>query len=119
MSDFLDKVKAGHPIQTRDGRPAKFIGYAPGLRCGKPLVVSMDGHLGAYDDNGRLYVSRENLLDLILAPKPKVKRGGWISISPNEDSMGVRQCTCVYTTKEPAKRGHWPMAFVEWEEEAP
>lgn len=124
MSDntFLDKVKAGHPIQTMDGRPAKFIGYAPELRCMKPLVVSVDGHLGAYDDNGRLYVCSENPLDLMLAPKIKLKRETWARIWP-ADKNGFRQISVGCPTEEEC-RMRWDgngstVVLIEWEEDAP
>lgn len=89
MSDntFLDKVKAGHPIQTRDGRPARFVVHIPDgdEEARLVAVISADnvrhGENGntftaLYYEDGRMNEKPGSPYDLILAPKPKVKRGG-------------------------------------------
>jgi len=119
---FLEKVKSGHPIQTRYGTPAKFIAHVPEAKEPHRLVVLCDGWLRATQEDGRLDKSGESQSDIILAPKPKVKREGWVAVGRRCGSeMDTWACSIAYPSKERCERSFpgRPIVRIEWEEEAP
>lgn len=118
---FLEKVKAGHPIQIRAGAPAKFIAHVPEAKEPHRLVVICDGWLRTAQEDGRLDKSGESQSDVILAPKPKVKREGWVAVGDRFGSaMDMRACSSAYPSKDSCERAFPGCAIVhiEWEEES-
>lgn len=60
----LEEAKAGAPIQTRDGRPAKFIAHVPEAVDDCKIVVLIEGiihgWLNVYEDgNNTSYLTKE------------------------------------------------------------
>jgi len=114
---FLEKVKSGHPIQTRYGTPAKFIAHVPEAKEPHRLVVLCDGWLRAAQEDGRLDKSVESQYDIILAPKPKVKREGWVNVYKDKSTSSVQD------TEARANFSRFPnrvaCVHIEWEEDAP
>lgn len=59
--------------------------------------------------------------DLFLAPKPKVKREGWVAVGDRFGSaMDMRACSSAYPSKDSCERVFPGRAIVhiEWEEES-
>ena len=75
----LEAAKAGAPLVTRDGRPAKFIAHVGEAQPSQRLVVLIDGGVytkfesGGYS-NSPAHVSPN---DLFMAP---VKRTVWVNL---------------------------------------
>lgn len=117
---FLEKVKSGHPIQTRDGRPARFIAHVPDASNeAEMLVVLVRSRVQLRFDDGSWSVGMTSPKDIILDPKPKVKREGWVAVSGCYDKTGVRGTSFCYPTQKQAKRmqPNWRVIRLEWEEE--
>ena len=77
----LEAAKAGTPIVTRDGRPAKFIAHVAEAHPSQRLVVLIDGVVRMSWEDGK-YLGRGNPAhvsdnDLFMAP---VKRTVWINL---------------------------------------
>lgn len=119
---FLEKVKAGHPIQTRHGTPAKFVAHVPEAKEPHRLVVLCDGWLRATQEDGRIHESGESQSDIILAPKPRVKREGWVAVGNRfGNDCEMRVCSSVYPSKSECAScyPYRNVVHIEWEEEAP
>ena len=76
----LEAAKAGAPIVTRDGRPAKFIAHVEEAHPSQRLLVLIDGVVRMEFDNGK-YLGRggrggETDNDLFMAP---TKRTVWVN----------------------------------------
>lgn len=125
---FLRAVKAGLPIQTRDGRAAQFIAYLPDVAYRYRLLVvetCSDGRKipTCRDENGAAVPGSEHPSDIILAPPRKVKREGWVVVLP-EDPAGYHQTSGVYKSED-ALRDYYSqeiangalVAHITWEEE--
>lgn len=73
----LQKAIAGEPIQTRDGRKARFIAHVP--EASRPVVVYVEGYSlvsSAYEDGSTLRRAEEDS-DLFMAPR---KRQLWVRV---------------------------------------
>lgn len=70
MSSFISKVIAGHPVQTRNGKAAKFIAYVPALKYYK-FVFCVSTFIHTVDKNGHFNKKPPHMLDIILAPQQK------------------------------------------------
>ena len=75
----LEAAKAGAPLVTRDGRPAKFIAHVGEAQPSQRLVVLIDGGVytkfesGGYSKNP----AHVSSYDLFMAP---VKRTVWVNL---------------------------------------
>jgi hypothetical protein len=63
----LKLAQEGHPIQTRDGRPAKFVAHVPETREEDQVVCLIDGLVCSRFDTGLQYVSNPSPNDLFMA----------------------------------------------------
>lgn len=82
----LEKAKANHPIQTRDGRPAKFIACAE-VKDNRGVVVVIDGYYQCVTKEGCFYKDGKlSNADLFMAPVKHVK---WINVYKNESGYTV------------------------------
>lgn len=118
---FLENVMSGHPIQTRDGNPAKFIAHVPEAREAQRLVVLVDGfRVWTMREDGKAVEHQDSAYDILLAPKLKLKREGWMAIGSHV-GLVCRMGSTVFPSKESCVMA-FPdriVAYVEWEEEAP
>ena len=75
----LEAAKAGAPIVTRDGRPAKFIAHVAEAHPNQRLLVLVDGDVHIRFDNGQFDSSSDVMSDhdLFMAP---VKRTVWVNL---------------------------------------
>jgi hypothetical protein len=89
----------GHPIQTRDGRPAKFIAHVPETREEDQVVCLIEGLVCSRFDTGLQYVSNPSPNDLFMAPVTHTK---WLNIYPSV------KYTYAYSTKELAAENAGP-----------
>jgi len=82
----LERAKAGDPIQTRNGRKAKFITHVTGLKSENRLIVAVGERdaLTSYFEDGRFYSDQEGSLDLFMAPKTRT-----VYVNFYRDGIGV------------------------------
>lgn len=77
----LEAAKAGAPLVTRDGRPAKFIAHVEEAHPCQRLLVLIDGVVRMEFDNGKYLglggLDGESDSDLFMAP---VKRTVWVNL---------------------------------------
>lgn len=106
----LEAAKAGAPVQTRDGRPARIVCFDRKNTDGYKLVVLIEEKTESvrlYTETGVFLISAEaDEYDLVMAP---VKKSGWFNIDPED----------LYSYKEQALanvKTHQCTVYVEWEE---
>lgn len=89
----LEAAKAGAPLVTRDGRPAKFIAHVAEAHPNQRLLVLVDGDVHIRFDNGQFDSSSDAMSDhdLFMAP---VKRTVWVNLYERGQS---RQSTWQHT----------------------
>ena len=75
----LQAAKAGAPIVTRDGRPAKFIAHVAEAHPNQRLLVLVGGAVCRHFEEGRCMLNpdSESPYDLFMAP---VKRTVWVNL---------------------------------------
>ena len=74
----LEAAKRGEPIQTRDGREAKFVAHVPEAIESQRIVVMLSGSLFTMFETGLCSSSGvEYADDLFMAPK---KRTVWVNL---------------------------------------
>ena len=75
----LEAAKAGAPLVTRDGRPAKFIAHVAEAQPSQRLVVLIDGGVYTKFESGKYAASPAHVSDndLFMAP---VKRTVWVNV---------------------------------------
>ena len=123
MKEFdLEKAKAGAPVCTRDGRPARIVCW-DALGDQVPILAlvtekSPSGELFElpywYDEKGERYDDHER--DLMMAG---IKHEGWVLICP----VGPQCIAHIYKTKKEAEEdaereiiAYSAIAHIEWEE---
>jgi len=117
----LEAAKRGEPIQTRDGRPVKFIAHVPEAREGDRVVMLFEDVVLASGESGHFYLSKEpHHYDLFMAPR---KRTMWVNLHPYAGiSTSYGYPATVYATKEMAdavsnqdRQGNraWPLEIEE------
>ena len=100
----IELAKAGHPVCTRDGKPARIICFdCKGPRDTVMIVaLIMESHgenVFRYKENGRFSADNVNHNnDLMMVPE---KREGWINIY-NEGSNKRKSSITIYSTKKEA-----------------
>ena len=116
----LELAKQGHPVCTRDGKPARIICFD--RKSEKyPIVALVDQEEEEYSLNyaidGHYYTECEDPHDLMMAPE---KREGWINICK---TMCYGDIYCIYKSKEEAEKANPPYSTeymipikIEWEE---
>ena len=75
----LEAAKAGAPIVTRAGRPAKFIAHVAEAHPGQRLLVLIDGNIHLKFESGKYAASPDIVSDndMFMAP---VKRTVWVNL---------------------------------------
>ena len=93
----LEAAKAGAPLVTRDGRPAKFIAHVGEAHPRQRLVVLIDGIVLTKFESGKYASSPAHVSDndLFMAP---VKRTVWANV------YGYGGASC-YNTEKDADHG--------------
>ena len=130
MKEFdYEKAKAGAPICTRDGRPARIICWDADITYKGhkyPIVAitptgdeNYPNQLESYDEGGTCAYPVKSPKDLMMAP---TKQEGWLYLYHD----GPEVCTshCVFRTKEDASKaareivrdGETQIIKIEWEE---
>lgn len=121
----IELAKKNHPIQTRDGRPARIICYNRKSRdypivC---LITCKDiDHNNEqielsynYTLEGKTSIHGETCYDLFMAP---IKKEGWINLYVNK--MSISCSPVCYPTEEDAlkhkREGYIKTIKIEWEE---
>ena len=119
----LEAAKAGKPVCTRDGRPARIIAYD--LKGGfHKLVVLVQDHesyedIYTYTESGEYRKYCKNPLDLFMAPE---KKEGWINLYKYLPYLHTIVDFEVYDTEQEAKdnidkKGRYITTIkIEWEE---
>ena len=69
----LAAAQRGCPIQTRDGKPAKFLMHVPEAAAEYRVVALADGKVNGYVEDGRFYGEFESWNDLLMAPLCQVE----------------------------------------------
>lgn len=124
MKEFnLELAKAGHPVQTRDGRPARIICYD--RKGNKPIVAlvyekedNVEHHHFYFNDGKFLTSMSKSPEDLVMA---QTKKEGWVNIY--KSFAGTRYCGNIYPSEEEAINHvddfgdtHLTTTKIEWEE---
>lgn len=101
----LEKAKAGAPVQTRGGQPARIICFdCKGSQFPVIALVTMaDGEEApnSYTNDGRYHPLYEMGADLVMAP---VQREGWVNVYSNK-YCNVFTGKCVYETEAEGRSG--------------
>lgn len=79
----LEKAKAGAPLVTRDGRPAKFIAHETECQSPYNVLVLIAGAINQVNEIGANYQYSASNNDLFLADPPKVKKERWVAVVVN------------------------------------
>jgi hypothetical protein len=88
----LKLAQEGHPIQTRDGRPAKFIAHVPGLGYPVVALVGQSSTVSQFATTGAIYSAPvEDGRDLFMTP---VTHTRWLNFYPSV------KYSYAYSTKE-------------------
>lgn len=123
MKEFnLELAKAGHPVQTRDGRKVRIICWDV-KRDIYPIIALVTEETGEESDfsytlKGQYDISIANgELDLVMAPE---KHEGWINLY-RTSADGVATGGIIFKTKEDAENAEHSLPKVatikiEWEE---
>lgn len=113
MKEFnLKAAQAGHPLMTRDGRKATYIGYAPDADPGHRVVIHVEGDIaplpvnefGMFRNDGS-----ESKRDVFLAPRTmklwlnvypaarptEAMAYGYTSEQSAHNAAGGARCACV------------------------
>ena len=87
----LELAKAGHPVQTKNGKNARIICFDAKYTC-YPIValVEMNGFekVSLYTNEGKRHTDLERDLDLIMALE---KHEGWVNVYRDADT-GLPYC---------------------------
>ena len=128
MKEFdYEKAKAGAPVCTRDGRPARIIYWDAKITYDGKIytIIALieekgEQYIMTYDNNGNIVAGTNGRQeDLVMAP---VRHEGWVYLYYD----GPEVCTshCVFRTKEDASKaareivrdGETQIIKIEWEE---
>lgn len=83
----LQKVLAGEPVVTRDGRPVTHIVHYS-TNNGEFIVGLLGGDLSLWSDNGKYYPNGQfsnSDNDLFMAENEKVRKEGYVIIWPSKE----------------------------------
>lgn len=100
----LEAAKAGAPLVTRDGRPAKFIARVVEARPSQRLLVLIGGVVLSIFENGKYASSPSDVSDkdLFMAPKTRTV---WLNLYNIHPSRGRGY---FYPSQEEADEGASP-----------
>ena len=86
----IELAKKNHPIQTRDGKPARIICYNRKSNIEYPIVALVkfgDIENAMYYTEKGIYHDKESSLDLFMA---STKKEGWINLFKDEKKGYIR-----------------------------
>lgn len=129
MKEFnLELAKAGHPVQTKNGRPVRIICYNkvdanyPIVTLVKRLDVEKEETIH-YTLDGRFNVEvKDDKFDLVMAP---IKKEGWINVYRSSNGAMYTEQERIYNSEEEAIAGKFDRTYnrvyvtskkIEWEE---
>lgn len=101
----LDLVQSGHPIRTRDGRPARIICYDrlsehyPIIGLVKSGYDNPEEVMYAFTKDGRASIVGPTDSDLFMGPG---KKEGWINIYDSDKAPTGREGKRIFESKEEA-----------------
>ena len=108
MKEFdLELAKAGHPVQTRDGRKARIICFDMMDIYGYPIIALVkDEDISTetpkpYHINGRYSYKEQSRHDLVMADEI---HEGWVNIYLDTDRNIPYCCEWIFPTKEDAEK---------------
>lgn len=118
----LELAKAGHPLQTSNGRPARIICYDRKNEYYPIVALVENPDFESEDAEEYTIYGRHNIhvvssdLDLYMAP---IKREGWINVCYDDmcrDGV-IGHTSEIYETEELAKKNHncGMIIKIEWE----
>ena len=120
MKEFnLELAKAGHPVQTRDGRPVRIICYDRKDGCYPIVALVNNGNYETtryYNNNG---INKEEIPEDAEIFMSSITKEGWINLY--RSSIYVAGVSNVYETEEEAlkcstEKGYILTKKIEWEE---
>jgi hypothetical protein len=111
----LEAAKRGEPIQTRGGKPAKFIAHVPEATQPQQVVVLIGNSVRARYPNGTFHKWAEDDDDLFMASR---KRTVWVNLYPMSEG---KACYWYNTEKAASEAGGtlrignraWPLEIEE------
>ena len=113
----LKSAKAGAPIVTRDGTPAKYIAHVPEARRSSQVLCLVRDTVFAYAPNGDYDSLRgESMLDLYMA---STKRTVWVNLYASNSPRGVASyydnqvAADNYANSERLGGKAWPLEITE------
>lgn len=115
----LEEAKAGHPLITRDGRPAKFVAHVPEAKDSQHVIVMIDRTVVAMYGYGgtcpHATLREQHDSDLFMAPRTIVKWGAVSGLS--QDAAMICRLS-LYGNEDEARRRSpgCIVARIEWEE---
>lgn len=128
MKEFdLEKAKAGHPVCTRDGKPARILCFDRiWKKEPRPIIALVEEEPGdervrVYKPNGKYLDVQMDDYDLMMAG---VKKEGWTYLYRDADDDDIYPC-CIFDTEEEARKAAdydkgpddiVAIAKIEWEE---
>lgn len=119
----LEAAKRGEPIQTRDGREAKFIAHVTEAEAISRVVFLCGRSIYSSCEDGTYYGrAQETAMDPFMAPK-KNKRGVWVNLyeggSTGESWWDSEETANNYAFPPLARKrigGKAHHVVIEWEE---
>lgn len=99
----LEQAKAGAPVCTRDGQPARIICYDLKGYKNYPILALVESPVGveatvSYALNGHHALDSDTSIDLMMA---SVKREGWVNLyTCPSGATATDQCTLYQSEKE-------------------
>lgn len=96
----LEAAKRGEPIQTRDGRPVKFIAHVPEAEEPLRVIVLTESSPGFRHEDGAVHYSMGNGADLFMSSR---KRTMWVNLlHPYAGDLSYGYPAHAFSTKEQA-----------------
>ena len=99
----LEQAKAGAPVCTRDGQPARIVCYAMKGHKNYPILALVERSVGVesilrYALNGHHSLDYGSGIDLMMA---SVKREGWVNLyTCHSGATATGQCALYQSEKE-------------------
>ena len=99
----LEQAKAGAPVCTRDGQPARIVCYDCKRDKNYPILALIESPVGvesirSYALNGYAYLDSEADIDLMMA---SVKLEGWVNLyTCHSGATATDQCALYQSEKE-------------------
>ena len=121
----LEQAKAGAPVCTRDGQPARIVCYDLKGYKNYPILALIENTVGAestisYALNGHQSLDSETGIDLMMA---SVKREGWVNLYTCHSGATVTDQCALYQSEKEARSQiiegngvYVATVKIEWEE---